>query len=391
MTAQELTITMKVLSSIHDVDAKAWDLLTDGNPFVRHAFLATLEDSQCIGTPESGWYCTYMVAYHKDKLVGAVPAFVKTHSQAEFVYDFSWADAAHRAGIQYYPKLVVAAPLSPVTGPRLLVSPDYPEPGELRQAMIMAMVELTTSIPASGLHLNFLEDEDLEAAQALELGIRYAFQYHWINEREDGQRYEDFDDFLRRFRSKRRANIRRERRKLAESGVTTRVVTGDEITEELMVKVFYWYRDTVRKYYWGNQYLTEKFFRMAADTLRDQLHIVVASIGGQDFAGTFNLIGKDRLYGRYWGCEREVEFAHFEVCFYQPILWCIENGYAAFEPGHGGEHKFERGFLPQITFSAHWLEHPPFFDAVLASLAQEGPAVKARVSKLMTESPILQK
>ena len=370
--------------SVAALGAATWDSLTaDASPFLEYAFLRALEETGCVDGA-TGWHTTIVTLRDEDddRLIGALPLYLKTHSRGEFVYDWAWADAAHRAGLPYYPKGVVAVPLTPVTGPRLLVAPDVVDPNAARQALVAAAIEVARAAGLSSLHFNFITAEEAAFFEQVGLPVRTQLQYHWRD-----QNYARFDDYLGRFRSKRRANIRRERRKLAEAGVTTRIVTGDELTPAQMRRMFRYYADTIQKYYWGSQYLTEDFFLEIARTMRDRVHLVVAERDGREFGGAFNLYKGARLYGRYWGALDEVEFAHFEVCQYAPIEWAIEAGIAVFEPGHGGEHKFERGFEPTLTYSAHWFADAGFDHAIRQFLNQERPAVQLRMDALQDESP----
>lgn len=377
-------LTVQTHPSIAAVDEATWDRLTfDASPFLEYAFLRALEETGCVDGA-TGWHTSIVTMRDEadDSLIGALPLYLKTHSRGEFVYDWTWADAAHRAGLAYYPKGVVAVPLTPVTGPRLLLSPDAPDPRAARQALVAGAIEVARAAGLSSLHFNFITADEAAFFEQIGLPVRTQLQYHWNN-----RAYASFDDYLARFRSKRRANIRRERRKLGEAGVTTRVVTGDELTPAQMRRMFRYYADTIQKYYWGSQYLTEDFFLEIARTMRDRVHLVVAEQDGNEFGGAFNLYKGDRLYGRYWGALNEVEFAHFEVCQYAPIEWAIEAGVQVFEPGHGGEHKFERGFEPTLTYSAHWFADAGFGAAIRQFLSQERPAVQMRMDALQSESP----
>jgi uncharacterized protein len=373
----------------------AWDaLVTPDNPTVSHAFLSTLEDTGCVGEG-TGWQ-PLIVCLHEvveggpDRLVGALPLYIKTNSEGEFVFDWSWADAAHRAGIQYYPKALVASPFTPAGGPRLLTHRELPaeERRVIATALAEAAVALADQLGLSSLHFNFLHEPDLSILTG-DLGLpeRHGIQYHWYNgpERGQGEPYKNFDAFLDRFRAKRRANLRRERKKLVEQGITTRVVMGSAADGALMDRMYDYYRTTVQKFYWGRQYLNRDFFQAIPSAIGDQLHLVIASQGERDIAGAFNLLGGGRLYGRYWGCSEEIEFVHFEVCMYTPIQWCIDHGVSVFEPGAGGEHKFERGFEPTITRSAHYLRDPRMDNAIRNYLIQERAGVASQLDELATQ------
>lgn len=384
-------LTVQTHHSITEIGEEAWNELVgeDGSPFLEYGFLYSLEESGCVDA-RSGWHTAIVSAKREDgSLVGALPFYAKVHSRGEFVYDWGWADAAMRAGIEYYPKGVIAVPMTPVTGDRLLTHPEVEDRKAARTALVAGAIEVAKAMRLSGLHFNFITEDEVDFFRDLGLPIRTQLQYHWVNGRQEGDGlYEDFDDYLSQFRSKRRANFRRERRKLAEAGVTTRVLQGSDLTPTQMNRAFRYYVDTVRKFYWGNQYLTEDFFQAISHNLRDRVHLVVAERDGEEFAGAFNLFKGDRLYGRYWGCLREVDFTHFEVCMYRPIEWCIEHGVRVFEPGHGGEHKHERGFQPTKTHSAHWVADPAFAAAIHNFCDEEDRHTDRRMQMLHEESPL---
>ncbi len=378
-------------TSIAEIGPLVWDALVGehGSPFLEYGFLRSLEETGCVDG-KSGWHTAILTAHTPDEeLVGALPMYVKFHSRGEFVYDWGWADAAARSGIAYYPKGVIAVPMTPVTGERLLTVGHSGDRAAARTALVAGAIEVAKAAGLSSLHFNFITEDEVAFFRELGMPIRSQLQYHWTNGRNDREgRYQTFDDYLGEFRSKRRANIRRERRKLVEAGVTTRVVQGDDLTPGQMRRTFRQYASTVNKFYWGNQYLTEDFFQAIAVNMRDRVHLVVAERDGDQFAGTFNLYKADRLYGRYWGCLKEVEYAHFEVCMYRPIEWCIEHGVDVFEPGHGGEHKHERGFQATKTYSAHWIADARLGQAIRDFCADEDQHVEQRLLALDDESPL---
>ncbi len=387
---------IEVLDSITSLDASDWDaLVEDESPFLSHAFLSLLEETGCTGE-RAGWYPLILVARKEGDetraLQGALPLYVKTNSEGEFIFDWAWADAAYRAGIAYYPKGVVAVPFSPVSARKLLVHPelDATEQSNLAKGLIAASLQVANQQNLSSLHYNFLKADELEHFEEFPTSLRYTMQYHWYNGHEKEAStapYASFDEFLSRFRSKRRANIRRERKRLKGAGVTTRVLQGDAITEEVMARMFRFYVNTVNKFFYGRQYLKEDFFLALPERLGDHLHLVFATHDGEDFAGAFNLYKGDRLYGRYWGCTRDIEFAHFEVCMYTPIEWCIEHGVKLFEPGAGGEHKYERGFEPTTMYSMHYLADPRLAHGVEMFLEQERSARAAQIEELHALNP----
>lgn len=375
---------IETIKSVEEVSEASWNrLVADGSPFMDWGFLAALERSKCLD-PASGWYpCIVLVKEDSTgELLGAAPLYLKTHSQGEFVFDWSWADAAQRMGINYYPKGVVAAPFSPVTGVRLLVDSSLENSDSMRRLLIQGCLEVARELKLSSLHFNFILPSEVSLFEDENLLIRHGIQYHWKN-----KGYEGFDDFLAELKSKKRANIRRERRLLAESGVQVRVITGKQITPEVMKKMYRFYRATVHKFYWGSQYLTADFFKEILRTAPELLHLTVAEQGGEIFAGAFNLYKGERLYGRYWGCEKEVEFAHFEVCMYRNIEWSIANGIQVFEPGAGGEHKRDRGFEATPTYSAHWIAEPQLAGAIARFLEHERDVVEQNIELLDAQGP----
>lgn len=384
-------LTIEITDRISKLATSDWDrLVGDHSPFLEYGFLSSLEKSGCLD-PHTGWAPRYILAYQDKRLIGALPFYLKENSTGEFVFDFSWADAAHRAGIPYYPKGLVAVPFTPVTGIRILRDPEYPAPDKLSRTLIEAALDLADNEELSSVHFNFLHPSELPLFEDLGLPLRYGIQYHWQNNASPASQepspYQDFDGFLARFRSKTRANIRRERRKLAAAGVTTRIVAGPELTDQEMRLVFAYYLDTIQKFFYGQQYLNEEFFLRLRHTLADRLQVVFAEVEGKPFGAAFNLVKGDRLYGRYWGAQQEIPFAHFETCFYRPIEWCIEQGIKIFEPGAGGEHKFERGFTPTLTYSAHYLRHPGLRRAVTAYLIEERAHIKEHLKYLHQQSP----
>lgn len=382
-------VSTTVVGPVSAINKDPWQsLVARESPFLEYSFLAGLEESGCVG-PGTGWEPRIIIASIDDELVGAAPLYLKEHSAGEFVFDWAWADAAHRAGIPYYPKAVVAVPFTPVTGARLLVSPAWlSRREEIKTALIKACLALASEENLSSLHFNFIPEEDQALFQNLDLPIRMGMQYHWQNEG-----FEDFDDYLSGFRSKKRANLRRERRKLEESGVRTAVLRGDEISDRDLRFAFAFYRDTIQKFFYGQQYLNEAFFLSLQEGFRENLHFVFLYEKDDNvpFGGTFNLQKEDRLYGRYWGALKDVPYAHFEACIYRPVEWAIENGIQFFEPGAGGEHKYDRGFTPTPTFSAHYIRHPALRRGVKEFLAQERLHMGREIQARLEASPITQK
>lgn len=353
----------------------AWDRLVgdDENPFLELAFLRALEASGCTGG-DSGWEPRPVLVWDGDRLVAGAPAWFKHHSMGEFVYDHAWADLAARHRIPYYPKLLVGAPFSPVSGRRLLVAPDAPA-GAV-DALLQGLQDAARG--AFGLHVVF--NTDVEAALLAERGAfpRIQFQYWWKNEG-----YGSFDDFLDGFTAKARKNIRQERKKLG----GLRIERVSSPSPEVLDHLFRFYLSTNEKYPWGNPYLNRDAFQRLGATWGHRLLAVLAWDGDRCVAGALDVVKGRRLYGRYWGADVEVPFLHFELCYYQGIDYAVANGLDVFEPGHGGEHKYRRGFLPEITWSNHRLAHPGLHDALARHTAQEADRVRQIAEAQIAEAP----
>lgn len=352
----------------------AWDeLVGEGSPFLELAFLRALERTGC-ATPETGWAPRPVcVLDGAGRLVAAAPAWLKGHSMGEFVYDHAWAQLAANHRLGYYPKLVVGAPFTPVTGQRLLLREGAPP--EARDALLRGLQEASRG--AHGLHVLF--DGEAEAAELERAGAfsRIQYQYWWRN-----RGWRDFEDFLGAVTAKARKNLRRERRELR--GLRfERVLDPDPARIDHLYR---FYASTTQKYVWGNQYLTRELFEELAATWRGRVLGVLAWDGPRCVGGAWDVVKGDRLYGRYWGCDEEIPFLHFEVCYYQGIDHALECGLAVFEPGHGGEHKYRRGFLPEITWSSHWLAHPGLHRALADYSQREAAWVREQVDELAARS-----
>ncbi len=323
-------------------------LVADESPFLEWDWLASLEDAGTL-TGTTGWLSQPLVVRENGRILAACPLYVKGHSQGEFVFDWGWADAAEQAGIRYYPKLLVGIPFTPVTGARFLVAP-----GEERKKWVRilsaALREICVGQDMSSVHVNFCLPEELETLQDSGFLARVGIQYHWKNEG-----YENFGDYLSRFRSKRRNQIKREQRQLAEAGVSLQALAGNEIPDDLFSPMYDFYLSTIENRSWGRQYLNYELFEAVRNRFRNRLVFIVAFQNGEPIAGTFNVAKGDALYGRYWGTLRYVRHLHFNVCYYAAVDYCIRNGISRFEPGAGGEYKQLRGFDAQPTYSAHFL------------------------------------
>ncbi len=362
-------ITVKVLANISDANAEEWDACAgvrapDGNPFVSHAFLHALEASGSVRA-ESGWQPQHLIVEDENgRIEGAVPMYFKSHSMGEYVFDYGWANAYERAGGEYYPKLQASVPFTPVTGPRLLVRPDA-EAGTVRTALVAGMLEWTRRHDLSSLHVTFASAADADYLGDREFLIRHGHQYHWQN-----KGFETFDDFLATLNSRKRKSIRRERRKVAESGISVQCLSGDDLDGTAWDTFYRFYHDTYDRK-WGYPYLTRKFFDLLSDTMADQVVLVMAETAGLPIAGALNFKGGDALFGRNWGCIADYKFLHFEVCYYSAIEYAIEHGLKRVEAGTQGPHKLQRGYEPVRTQSAHWIPDRGFRDAVARFLAEE--------------------
>jgi predicted N-acyltransferase len=359
----------KFYSAIADIEASLWNSLFDSqNPFVQHAFLLALEESGCVNS-ETGWQPQHMMLMDGDEPLAVMPMYAKNNSYGEFVFDWGWAEAYQRHGLNYYPKLVTAIPFSPVAGPRVGIS-STAEPDEVFSALLNAIHQLTASHHYSGWHLLF-PGQRLRAALVgmMDEGAfldREAVQFHWFN-----RDYRTFDDFLATLRSSRRKNVKRERRKVAEQGVSIQRKAGAEISDEEWQGFYHCYMSTYRKRSGHDGYLNQDFFDRLRETMSEQLMLVVARFEEEIVASSLFLYDNNRLYGRYWGALKDVSCLHFEACFYQGIEFCIEHGIQKFDPGTQGEHKLMRGFEPVKSASYHWIADDRFRAAIADFLDHE--------------------
>lgn len=356
---------VEIAEGVATLPREEWNALVgDESPFLEWDWLASLEDAGTL-TGSSGWLPHPLVVRENGRVLAACPLYVKGHSQGEFVFDWGWADAAEQAGIRYYPKLLVGVPFTPVTGARFLIAPGE-DRAKWTRTLSIALREFCVAQDLSSVHVNFCLPEELPALEESGFLARVGIQYHWHNEG-----YESFEDYLSRFRSKRRNQIKREQRQLAEAGVTVRALAGDDIPDELFPPMYDFYLSTIESRHWGRQYLNYEVFEALRDRFRDRLVFIVAFQDDQPIAGTFNVEKGDALYGRYWGTQRYVRHLHFNVCYYAAVDYCIERGLARFEPGAGGEYKQLRGFDAQPTYSAHFLKDARLSGAVENFLERE--------------------
>ena len=377
MTGETLTLTLH--SKIADIAAADWDACAgNDNPFVGHAFLSALEDSGSTG-PETGWVPQHAALRDgAGRLVAAAPMYAKLHSYGEYVFDQGWAEAFERAGGSYYPKLQIASPFSPVPGPRLLRRADS---GISVATMADALTQACAHLEMSSAHITFCtEAEWKELGQAGWLQ-RLGAQFHWHN-----HDYKSFDDFIAALTANHRKSIRRERRDAHNAGLTFRDLYGAGIKPHHWDAFYRFYQSTIDRK-WGSAYLTRDFFPLLSERLGDKVVLMIAEHDGVPVAGALNLIGGDTLYGRNWGCVGEWPFLHFELCYYRAIDFAIERGLKRVEAGAQGEHKIQRGYLPQPTYSAHWIADRAFSGAVEDFLKRERNAVNSDIAGLSEFSP----
>ena len=376
------SLAMSLHGSIHEIDQAAWDACAGlDNPFVSHAFLSAVEDSGSAG-PRTGWLPRHAALRDAEGgLVACAPMYAKGHSYGEYVFDHGWARAFEQAGGDYYPKLQVASPFSPVTGPRLLVRPGA-DVG--REVLAAALAQACREMKLSSVHVTFCQAEEYadlgEAGWLQRLGV----QYHWHN---DG--YASFDDFLAALSSRKRKSLKRERRDANAAGLVFHTLRGDAI-ERAHWKAFYRFYESTVDRKWGSAYLTETFFPLLSERLGDRVVLMLAEDRGRLVAGALNLAGTDTLYGRNWGCIGDFPFLHFELCYYRAIDFAIAHKLRAVEAGAQGEHKIQRGYLPRPTYSAHFIANPGLRRAIGAHLERERPAVEAEIVALTELSPFRQ-
>ena len=372
MADRETDLIAKIVSGVSGINARAWDRLGSGDPFISHAFLAALEESESVG-PGTGWTpAPIIVEDDADHLIAAAPAYLKTHSQGEYVFDHGWAEAWQRAGGDYYPKLQVAIPFTPVPGPRLL--------GARPQQLLTAIEAVTVQHDMSSAHVTFIDQAGASECERRGWLIRHGVQYHWFN-----RGYSSFDDFLGALSSRKRKAIRKERAAALE-GLEIRALRGSEIGTAEWEAMWAFYQDTGSRK-WGRPYLTRQFFDLVAERMGDAVLLFLACRGDEAVAGALNFIGPNALYGRYWGCTEEVPFLHFELCYYRAIQWAIDHGLASVQAGAQGEHKIARGYEPVITRSAHFIPNRSFREAVAQFLEAEREGVAAEVEWLRRDLP----
>jgi uncharacterized protein len=387
---------VRIESSIREIKREDWDACAYGaesnsqvgesisqidrhNPFISHDFLSSLEDSGAV-SGRTGWRPQHaLVESESGGILAAMPCYLKSHSQGEYVFDHGWAEAYERAGGDYYPKLQVAVPFTPVTGPRLLVR-DGPHADAARQTLIAGGIELAKRRNASSLHITFPTEAEWKFLSDLGLLARTDRQFHWLNEG-----YDTFDDFLSALASRKRKAVARERRE-AQDGVEIVRLTGSDLTEEVWDAYFDFYMDTgMRK--WGRPYLNRAFFSIVSAAMADRIVLIMAKRAGRWIAGALNFLGDRTIYGRYWGAIEHRPFLHFELCYYQAIEFAIDRKLARVEAGAQGQHKIARGYVPVTTYSAHYIAHPGLRRAIADYLVHERGYVQAEAEELAAMAP----
>ncbi|PJE27951.1 hypothetical protein SAMN06297129_0069 [Pseudooceanicola antarcticus] len=383
----DAAIEISTIHSLSAISQAEWDACAcpeaaDGgrpdDPFTTWRFLKALEDSGSTGSA-TGWEPHYLLARQDGELIGVAPLYAKSHSQGEYIFDFNWAHAYENAGGRYYPKLQIAVPFTPATGRRFLARPGH-EAAAIA-ALTQGAVQIAADNGLSSLHVTFCTEAEAIAGEQMGLMRRASQQFHWLN-----QGYADFDGFLAGLSSRKRKNIRKERQQAQAFGGEIRALTGDDIRLEHWDDFWAFYQDTgARK--WGTPYLTREFFEIAHDTLRDDMLLVLAGHGGDNIAGALNFIGREALYGRYWGALEHHPCLHFELCYYQAIDFAIAEGLARVEAGAQGEHKLARGYMPSLTHSLHWIADQGFARAVRQYLDAEARAIDEEVEVLTAYGP----
>ncbi|PPB82388.1 hypothetical protein LV82_00318 [Albidovulum inexpectatum] len=379
-------IEVVMIPGLGDVAETDWDACAcpeaaEGrprDPFTTYRFLSALERSGSVG-PGTGWQPCHLVARAAGRMVAVMPLYAKTHSQGEYIFDHGWADAFERAGGNYYPKLQSAVPFTPATGRRLLTAPGWEQAG--RAALLQAMIAIAERNGLSSAHVTFCTQEEARFGADIGLLHRVTQQFHWQN-----AGYADFDGFLAELSSRKRKAIRKERAQAQAFGGTIRRLTGDQIKEHHWDAFWAFYQDTGSRK-WGRPYLTRAFFDEVHRTMRDDILLVLAEREGRPVAGALNFIGRDTLYGRYWGAIEHHPFLHFECCYYQAIEHAIEHGMTRVEAGAQGEHKLARGYLPRPVHSLHWIAHPGFREAVARYLRAERDAIDHEIEVLTDYGP----
>lgn len=375
-------IDVVCVHSLSRVHAAEFDTLVgQDNPFIEHNFLNALEQSQSVGAV-AGWVPSHVFARRNNLLVGAIPAYVKDNSFGEYIFDWAWAQAAHRARIPYYPKVVCAVPFTPASGPRILLHPDDPDKDSVTESLINGLFSLAESSRASSIHVLFCTEAERNTLVS-RYGFlpRITFQYHWY-----ADHYLSFEDYLSRLRAPARKMIRRERRQVQDAGVEVDVVPGRDLADNQWDLLYRYYRSTAREY-GANPYLTREFFSVIRESQNQRALGIFARQNAKTIAGSLYFEKGRHLYGRYWGCSEDIPALHFELCYYRPIEYAITRGHTLFEAGAQGEHKIKRGLMPRATYSAHWFRDQRFAASVSGYLDREAQVVAEQMMALSACGP----
>ena len=376
--------TASVLQSIKTISSSEWNRCANPaseeyNPFLDHAFLRALEESGS-AVAETGWQPFHLCLKEAETAVGVVPIYLKSHSRGEYVFDSGWADAYYRAGGEYYPKMQVSVPFTPATGRRLLVG-DLPERDNIEEQLLHALVQVAQQIKVSSLHMTFLPKTQWDRAGKFGMLQRMDTQFHWRN-----NGYDNFETFLADLSSKKRKNIRRERREAVSNDITIEWITGSDFRESHWDAFYEFYVDTGNRK-WGSAYLTRSFFSLLSELMPDRTLLILCKRNGRYIAGAINFIGEKTLFGRNWGCREDHRFLHFETCYYQAIEFAIANQLESVEAGAQGSHKIARGYLAQPTYSAHWVRDAGFRDAIAQFLKDERKYVEQDIQWVESHTP----
>ena len=364
-------------TSISEINSHEWNqLASTANPFIRYEFLAALENHQCVGE-KYGWYPYHLSVRDSNKtLIGVCPLYIKTNSYGEFVFDWTWASAYERAGLNYYPKLISAVPYNPITGSRLIAND-----ANIKAIMIEQIIKVADKLNMSGMHWLFTNEQETQLCKDNHLQLRLGCQYRWKN-----HGYADFDDFLSTLISRKRKKAKRERRMVVEQNISIEVIHGHEVNEKQIEVAYEFYQNTFDRKS-GIPTLNANFFKEICRTMGEQVVFMFALLNNDYIACAISLKGSSALYGRFWGCKQEFHSLHFETCLYQGIDYCIKNNLQTFEPGAQGEHKITRGFLPTKTWSAHWIKESQFQEAIYNFCQREQTAMHEQCKELLSLSP----
>lgn len=376
-----MKLKIKTIDSLHEVSAEEWNFLAGQQfPFIQYEFLVALENNGAVGK-EYGWITNFFLAYDNDKFVGALPVYIKFNSYGEFVFDWAWADAYQQNGLRYYPKLVTSVPYTPATGPRLLIQ-DKENFNEIADTLINALLQFAQQSQVSSFHCLFTNKRDTQYFKDNNnFMMRLGCQFHWSN-----KDYTSFSHYLEQLTSKKRKQIKRERRIVKEQEITFEILNGISATDDHWDVYHRFYESTFERKS-GMPTLSKDFFKEIARTMPENIVLVLAKHQDEYVASAFNLKGTDTLYGRHWGCFEEFDNLHFEACYYQGLEYCIDNGLQYFEPGAQGEHKIARGFMPTKTWSAHWIAHPQFRESIKNFVEREAEGMLHYIEELNEHSP----